>query len=107
MQTLIQTPPAAPVSLDSYIVITPGVLGGRPRIANTRIGVIHVANWRYKQGLTPELIAGKWRLPLAAVYAALAYYFEHKTEIDQREAEDVAFADQMQASAAPSILPVR
>ena len=106
MQTQITTTPA-PISLDSYIVSTPGTLGGRPRIANTRIGVIHVATWRLKMGMSPELIAGKWQLSLSAVYAALAYYYDHRAEIDKREAEDMALAEQMRAAAPPSILQER
>ena len=107
MQMSIETPNPTPTSLDSYIVSTPGTLGGRPRIAGHRIGVIHVATWRLKLGMSPELIAGKWQLSLSAVYAALAYYFDHKAEIDKREAEDNALIDQMRATTPPSLLQDR
>jgi hypothetical protein len=49
-------------------------------------------------GYLPELIAGKWDLPLAAVYAALAYYYDHKADIDTRQAEDDAFAEAFRAA---------
>jgi hypothetical protein len=38
-------------------------------------------------------IAGKYDLPLAVVYAAMAYYYDHQEEIDRSIAEDRAFAE--------------
>lgn len=36
-------------------------------------------------------IAGEYDLPLGAVHAALAYYYDHRAEIDESIAEDLAF----------------
>lgn len=84
---------STPLTLDRFIVTTPDIRGGRPRIQASRITVGDVAIWRLKLGYSPELIAGKWALPLAAVYAALAYYYDHKAEIDARQTEDDAFVE--------------
>ncbi len=87
------SPATAPSSLDRFIVSTADIRGGRPRIDGTRITVGDVATWRLKLGYSAELIAGIWALSRPAVYAALAYYYDHKAEIDARQAEDNAFTE--------------
>lgn len=96
MQTIVEPQSMSSASLDRYIEITPGVCGGRPRLAGHRIMVIDIATWRLKLGMALEEIAGKYDLPLAAVYAAMAYYFEHRVEIDQRAEDDRAFVERFQ-----------
>lgn len=86
----MQTP--AP-SLDSYIVSTPDVLGNKPRIAGTRIAVTQVKTARLKLGMPFEEIAQSYNLPLVAVYAAMAYYYAHKAEIDARDADTAAYIE--------------
>lgn len=86
-----------PIALDRHIEVTPGTRGGRPRIAGTRITVSDVAAWHLSTGLSLEEIAGTYDLSLAAVHAAMAYYYDHKSEIDQRMNEDRAFAQAFQA----------
>jgi uncharacterized protein (DUF433 family) len=81
------------IALDRYIETTPDIRGGRPRIANTRITVADVALMYLRLGQSLEEIAGKYDLPLAAVYAAMAYYYDHRDEIDRSIAEDRAFAE--------------
>ncbi len=94
MDTPSQAVTQAPGSLDRYIVSTPGVLGGKPRIAGHRIGVTHIKAYRLARGMTEAEIAEAFDLPLAAVYAAMAYYYEHKAEIDaQDDAEEALVAD--------------
>ncbi len=94
MDTPSQAVTQPPGSLDRYIVSTPGVLGGKPRIAGHRIAVTHIKAYRFARGMTEAEIAETYDLPLPAVYAAIAYYFEHKAEIDaQDEAEDALVAE--------------
>lgn len=81
------------ITLNRHIEITPEVRGGKPRIAGRRITVADVAIMHLRMGQSLELIAGKYELPLAAVYAAMAYYHDHKSAIDQQIQEDEAFAD--------------
>ncbi|XWK89944.1 MAG: DUF433 domain-containing protein [Phormidium sp.] len=76
-----------------YIEVTPGVCGGRPRIVGHRITVADIAVMYIKMGYSLEEIAGKYDLPLASVYAAMAYYFEHREEIDRRLREDAEFVE--------------
>lgn len=87
------TESAPPPSLDAYIVSTPDVLGGKPRIAGTRVAVTHIKSARLKLGMAFEEIAQSFNVPLAAVYAAMAYYYAHKAELDQQDAEDAAYVE--------------
>ena len=53
--------------------------------------------------MTADEICDEYDLSLAKVHAALAYYFDHKREIDQRLADDEAFVTKMRAKT-PSLL---
>ena len=70
-----------------------GVAGGKPRIAGLRITVQKVAIWHERMGKSADEIAIECDLTLADVYAALAYYFYHRPEIDESIREGGAFAE--------------
>jgi uncharacterized protein (DUF433 family) len=91
------------VVLDGHIEATPGTRGGRPRIAGTRITVADVVIMRFRQNQSLEEIAGVYDLPLASVHAAMAYYYDHREEIDKGIEEDEAFADEARRNN-PSLL---
>ena len=70
------------IEIGSLIESTPEIRHGKPRIAGTGITVHRIVIW-YKQGLSPEQIAGEYEhLTLAQVYAALTYYHANQTEIE-------------------------
>ena len=76
-----------------HIAITPGTCGGRPRIAGTRIRVQDVAFYHYGQSWSPETIVHEFpHITLADVLAALAYYHDHREQIDRQVEEGEAFA---------------
>ena len=81
------------VVLHTHIEITPDVRGGRPRVADTRIAVADIVLMHLRLGQSLEEIAGRYDLPLAGVYAAMAYYHDHRHEIDSNIEEDQAFAE--------------
>jgi uncharacterized protein (DUF433 family) len=81
------------VILDRYIEITPDVRGGKPRLAGTRIAVADIVLMHLRLGQSLEEIAGKYDLPLAAIHAAMAYYYNRRAEIDRDIEEDQAFAE--------------
>ena len=93
----------APKTLDEHIAITPGVLGGKPRIAGHRISVHDIMVWHEEMGQSANEIASDYNLTLAEVYAALAYYYDHQEEIDERTREDEAFVEAMRQQT-PSLL---
>ncbi len=78
----------------AHIVRTPGVVGGEPRIADRRIRVRDIVAARDLRGHSPEEIAGSVYpdLTLAQVYAALAYYEDHRDEIDQTAVSEASKA---------------
>lgn len=74
-----------PAPAASHIEITPGVCGGKPRISGTRIRVQDVVIWHERLSLSADEIVSKYpQLTLAAVYSALAYYHDHREQIDQQ-----------------------
>lgn len=83
------------VSLDKHIEITDGICGGKPRIAGHRITVKDVVVWHELFGKSADEIATDNNLTLSDVYAALAYYFNHRVEIDQQIEEGKIFVAQM------------
>ena len=80
----------------AHIVRTPGTMGGEPRIEGHRIRVRDVVGARDLGGLTPEGIAASVypQLSLAQIYAALAYYEDHRAEIDQASTDEAQFLEQ-------------
>ncbi len=64
------------------VVSDPDVRGGRPSIAGTRICVSDLAAYHTAAGLTPDELAVQFGPDLGQVHAALAYYYQHKTELD-------------------------
>ncbi|MBR8834025.1 MAG: DUF433 domain-containing protein [Stigonema ocellatum SAG 48.90 = DSM 106950] len=73
--------------IGTLIVRTPGICGGRPRIAGQRVTVQNIAI-DFKAGIRPEeIVFERPYLTLAQVYAALAYYFANQEAIDAEIAE--------------------
>ena len=83
-------------TLDSILVKTPGVCGGRIRIDGTRITVHRIATL-YRQGQTAEDIAQTYpHLSLGQIYTALAYYHANREQIDAEIADADAEYDREQ-----------
>ena len=84
-------------TLDQHIETTPGVACGKPRIAGHRITVQNIAIWHERLGKSPDEIAFEHDLTLADVHAALAFYFDHREEIDRSIEADREFAATLRA----------
>ena len=68
--------------IGTLIVSNTKICGGRPCIKDSRITVRHIVI-DYRAGITPEeMLEDKPHLSLAKIYAALAYYYANKAEID-------------------------
>lgn len=89
--------------LDKHIEITPEIRGGKARIAGTRITVSDVVISHFRLGESLDEIAITYDLPLAAVYAAIAYYLDHKNEIDGEIENGRRFYEQQKAKT-PSLV---
>src|SRR3990170_2869898 len=90
-----------------HIEISPQKCGGRPCIAGTRIRVQDVYVWHELQGRSPdEIVSGFPQLSLADVYAALAYFWDHRIEILDDMKQQDALVEEMKAKS-PSQLAER
>jgi uncharacterized protein (DUF433 family) len=92
--------------LDRHIEVIPGVAGGKPRIAGRRITVQNIVVWHEYLGEGADEISAEHDLTLADVYAALAYYFDHREEIEQSLREDEEFVEALRRQT-PSVLQAK
>jgi uncharacterized protein (DUF433 family) len=89
------------------IVRTPCTCGGKPRIDGHRIKVEHIAICYERLGMSPdEIVSAHPTISLAEVDAALAYYFEHKGEIDADMEEGKRFVEELKANTPRSKLQI-
>ncbi len=74
--------PAAP---EAVIVCHPGTCGGAPVLAGTRIGVHHVVSYAqaYHQDLERVHREALPHLTMEQIHVAMAWYEEHREEIDE------------------------
>jgi len=92
------------VILDRHIEVASGVAGHKPRIAGHRITVQNIVIWHEQMGLSADEIASEYDLSLSEIYAALAYYHDHRAEIDQLIRDERAFVEELRRMT-PSKLP--
>jgi len=65
----------------AHIAKDPDTCGGLPRIEGTRIRVLDIVALHHR-GLSPaEILDSYDHLTLAQVHSALAYYYDHKDEV--------------------------
>jgi len=68
----------------NLIAINPKVRKGRPYIIGTTVTVADVAIAKIYHSQDADGIADWYGISLAQVYAALAYYYDHKSEMDEQ-----------------------
>lgn len=78
-----------------HIESSPDVAGGKPRITGHRITVHNVVIWHERMGLNADAIASQHGLSLADVYAALAYYYDHRQAIDETIVADESYVAEL------------
>lgn len=90
--------------IKEHIEVTLGVCGGKPRIAGHRIRVQDIVIWHEHNGMSPdEILLHYPSITLSDIYAALAFYHDHREEIRQQIAESEAFIQEIKKQT-PSIL---
>jgi uncharacterized protein (DUF433 family) len=88
-----------------HIETRPDKCGGKPCIAGTRIRVWDIYVLHERLGKTPDEILSDFpELSLADVHAALAYYFDHRQEIDAEMKAADNFVEQLRALTGPGPL---
>jgi len=88
---------------DGHIESDPAIAGGKPRLAGHRITVQNIVIWHERLGMGADEISAEYDLPLAGVYAALAYYFDHREAIDRSIEQDAMFVAELRGKT-PSAL---
>jgi uncharacterized protein (DUF433 family) len=79
--------------IKEHIEMTLGVCGGKPRISGHRITVQNIAVWHEQMGMSPdEILLHYPSINLSDIYAALAYYYDHREEIRKQIEDDEFFA---------------
>lgn len=79
----------------NLIATNPQIRAGRPYILNSTITVADIMIAKTFHQLGADAIADWYNLTLPQVYAALAYYYSHKTEIDSQIREQIRRAEQL------------
>jgi uncharacterized protein (DUF433 family) len=70
------------LSIDT-IVSDSSIRDGQPIVAGTQIRVSDLVASHLYRGQQPEELAVNYKLSLGQVYAALAYYYQRKDQIDK------------------------
>ena len=78
-----------------YIGTNPNIRSGRPHIIGTTIEVSALAIQHIIHQQSVDEIAQDYRLTVSQVYAALAYYYAHKEEIDAAIKAQEDFAERL------------
>ncbi len=85
------------IELKSLLASDLQIRHGRLCIAGTTTTVHRIAVW-YKMGESPEEIARDYpHLPIAGIYAALAYYHANQAQLEAEIAADQAEAQRLEA----------
>ena len=86
----------------------PGMSGGQPCVYPTGLTVARVAYLSIQEGLSPEQVIERTCftgvISVAAIHAALAYYYENQAAIDAEVAESQRQHDELAAAAWPTSL---
>jgi len=103
-----QEPSLVASGLDRHVLATPDTCGGRPRIAGSRIQVQDIVIWHERLGLSADEIVQRYaQLSLSDVYAALAYYYDHRSEVDEQMRAGDAVVEAARAEYASKLPHVR
>ena len=91
--------------LETNLVRTPGICGGRLRIDGTRMTVNQIITM-HKQGLSVEDIVEAYpQRTLSEIYTVLAWYYAHKDDVDRELAAETAEDERLAQEHARSKTP--
>ena len=92
-------------STTSHIQTDPSICGGLPCVAGTRIRVQDIYVWHELQGQTADVIVSRFpQLRMGDVYAAMAYYWDHREEVDRQMRDETSLVEKLKQQSSPSPL---
>ena len=78
-----------------HIEIVEGPSGPKARIVGSRIRVVDIVEWHERQRMSPfEIVHEFPTITIADVYAALAYYWDNRGDIEVKMAQDQQFVEE-------------
>lgn len=77
----------------NLIATNPKIRNGRPFIIGTTLTVADIAIAKVYHGQDADGIASWYGISLPQTYAALAYYYDHKQEIDEQVRNQIRKAE--------------
>lgn len=81
----------------NVVAVNPKVRGGRPYIVGTTVTIADLAIAKIYHDQDADGIADWYGLTLAQVYAGLAYYYDHKAEMDEQIRQRIRHAEDLRA----------
>jgi uncharacterized protein (DUF433 family) len=95
-----------PTLLAPHVDSHPEKCGGKPCVAGTRVRVWDVAHHIERLGKSPdEVIQAFPRLTLADVYGAMAYYWDHRQEVEERIRQDHLEVEALMRASGEGLVP--
>ena len=89
------------ITLETILVRSPDVCGGKLRIDGTRVTVLQIAAL-FRQGMSAEDITREYpHAPPGGIYAALAYYLANRDEIHSVLADEEVEFDKLKSGQIP------
>jgi uncharacterized protein (DUF433 family) len=79
----------------NLIAINPNIRNGRAYILGTTVTVADIALTKHYHGQDADGLADWYGLTLPQVYAALAYYYDHKATIDDQIRNQINHAESL------------
>lgn len=73
------------------IVSDQDIRSGDPRIEGTRITVLDIKRRVIDNDEDPHVVAGEYDIPVADLFRALTYYYDHREELEAIEREVDAY----------------
>lgn len=74
----------------SAIVSDDEIRCGDPRVEGTRVTVLDIKRRVIDREEDPHVVAGEYEVSMADLFRALAYYYDHREELEERERETAA-----------------
>ena len=91
-----------PTAIETNLIRTPGVCGGRLRIDGTRMTVNQIVTL-HNEGQSAEGIVEQYpQRTLSEIYAVLAWYYAHKADFDRELAAERADDDDASQQSEPT-----
>lgn len=91
------------VTTYEHISTHPDIAGGKPHVQGHRITVHNIVIWHEQMAYSVDEIANEYDLTLAEIYAALAYYYDHKDAVDTEIQQSETFVETLRVKS-PSLL---